>query len=156
MLYAAYTTVLSSVTKPDFSVALLFGALGLAVMVLGTPLVFGLEHEAIWRMTPEVFGLLIFNGLFDNVLSQFAWAKAVQWTSPTAATVGLSLTIPLSVVADFVRQKQLTGWTFLAVALVITGFICVTVASKPKEETPCDERARRETASGDEELQESS
>ncbi|OLP74346.1 hypothetical protein AK812_SmicGene46139, partial [Symbiodinium microadriaticum] len=47
--------------------------------------------------------------------------------------VGLSLTIPLSVVADFVRQKQLTGWTFLAAALVITGFICVTVASKPKE-----------------------
>eukprot|EP00439_Symbiodinium_sp_Y106_P071641 s88_g12.t3 len=98
--------------------------------------------------TETVFGLLIFNGLFDNVLSQFAWAKAVQWTSPTAATVGLSLTIPLSVVADFVRQKQLTGWTFLAAALVITGFICVTVASKPKEEAS--------GASGDEELQASS
>mmetsp|Transcript_54087 Transcript_54087/g.126295 ORF Transcript_54087/g.126295 Transcript_54087/m.126295 type:complete len:332 (-) Transcript_54087:79-1074(-) len=133
MLYATYTTVLSVVTKPDFSVALLFGALGAVVMVLGAPLAFGLEHAAMWRMTPEVFGLLIFNGLFDNVLSQFAWAKAVQWTSPTAATVGLSLTIPLSIVADAARHKQLTGWTFLASALVVIGFICVTVASKPRE-----------------------
>ena len=96
--------------------------------------------------TPQVFGLLIFNGLFDNVLSQFAWAKAsivvllqahasmrqaVQWTSPTTATVpfqkllwevcdlcvnlceataslkakvGLSLTIPLSAAGSAERE----------------------------------------------------
>ena len=39
---------------------------------------------------------------------RFAWAKAVQLTPPTTATVGLSLTIPLSVLADVLRQKYLT------------------------------------------------
>ncbi|CAJ1358793.1 unnamed protein product [Effrenium voratum] len=89
--------------------------------------------------TPQVFGLLIFNGLFDNVLSQFAWAKAVQWTSPTTATVGLSLTIPLSVVADILRHQLLSLWTFVAAVLVVIGFVAVTLASKPASQAVMQE-----------------
>lgn len=132
MLYAAYTTVLSRIVQPDFSMAILFGVIGVAILVIGAPLVFSLKQEALRRMTPEIFGLLIFNGIFDNVLSQFCWAKAVQWTSPTTATVGLSLTIPLSILADLVRQKHLTPWTYLAALLVLSGFVAVTLASRPR------------------------
>ncbi|CAL1126493.1 unnamed protein product [Cladocopium goreaui] len=131
MLYAVYTTVLSSLVQPQFSMAMLFGVIGLCILLLASPFVFAFKHEALSQMTPEVFGLLIFNGLFDNVLSQFAWAKAVQLTSPTTATVGLSLTIPLSVLADVLRQKYLTPWTLVAALLVISGFLSVTYASKP-------------------------
>lgn len=145
VLYAAYTTVLKRFTRPSTSVGLLFGALGLAVLVVGTPLTFGLAPEGMRRLTWELFGLLIFNGLFDNVLSQWAWAKAVQYTSPTAATVGLSLTIPLSVVADYVRQNRLTIWSYVASALVIAGFVIVTLASRPQETKPSD-RAFEECA----------
>lgn len=133
MLYAVYTTVLSSLVQPQFSMAMLFGVIGLCILLLASPFVFAFKHEALSQMTPEVFGLLIFNGLFDNVLSQFAWAKAVQLTSPTTATVGLSLTIPLSVLADVLRQKDLTPWTLLAALLVVLGFLAVTYASKPAE-----------------------
>mmetsp|Transcript_36530 Transcript_36530/g.58932 ORF Transcript_36530/g.58932 Transcript_36530/m.58932 type:complete len:374 (+) Transcript_36530:137-1258(+) len=134
MLYAAYTTVLTILVRPSTSVSLLFGFLGLAVLIVGTPLVFIFDRGSLGRMTPEVFGLLIFNGLFDNVLSQFAWAKAVQWTSPTAATVGLSLTIPLSVVADLLRHNKLSRWSFVSAFLVVLGFVAVTIASKPNQE----------------------
>merc|ERR1712194_296083 len=105
----------------------------MGILVIGTPFVLIFSQSGFRRMTWKIFGLLIFNGIFDNVLSQYAWAKAVQWTSPTAATVGLSLTIPLSVVADYVRKQPLTGWSFLAAGLVIVGFVAVTFASRPDE-----------------------
>merc|ERR1712232_895135 len=118
---------------PETSVALMFGSIGLCILVIGTPAVLIFSQSGLRRMTWQIFGLLVFNGIFDNVLSQYAWAKAVQWTSPTAATVGLSLTIPLSVVADYVRKQPLTGWSFLAAGLVIVGFVAVTFASRPDE-----------------------
>ena len=42
----------------------------------------------------------------NNVLSDYLWARAVVLTTPTVATVGLSLTIPLAFVSDlFVKVK---------------------------------------------------
>jgi len=145
ILYAVYTTVLSSLVQPQFSMAMLFGIIGISILLVGSPFVFAFKQDALKQMTPEVFGLLIFNGLFDNVLSQFAWAKAVQWTSPTTATVGLSLTIPLSVVADLLRHKYLTWWTLVAALLVIFGFLSVTCASKPSNEQPASAPPLEET-----------
>lgn len=133
VLYAAYTTTLKRMTSDKTSVVLMFGALGCAVLVLGTPLVLLVRGGALQRLTPRLLGLLLFNGLFDNVLSQYMWAKAVQWTSPIAATVGLSLTIPLSIVADLVRQNPLSMWSFVAATLVVSGFVAVTLASQPAE-----------------------
>ena len=43
---------------------------------------------------------LLLKGLFDNVLSDYFWARAVVLTSATVATVGLGLTIA----ADVARQ----------------------------------------------------
>jgi len=131
MLYAAYTTLLTVLTGPETSVVLLFGSLGVTVLACGAPLLVLLRWRALQQMSLQVFGLLVFNGIFDNVLSQYAWAKAVQWTSPTTATVGLSLTIPLSIVADLVRKVGLTAWSYIAAALVIAGFLLVTLASAP-------------------------
>eukprot|EP00913_Durusdinium_trenchii_P019874 g18681.t2 len=153
MLYAAYTTVLSRIVQPDFSMAILFGVIGVAILVIGAPLVFSLKQEALRRMTPEIFGLLIFNGIFDNVLSQFCWAKAVQWTSPTTATVGLSLTIPLSILADLVRQKHLTPWTYLAALLVLSGFLQLTKVSL-EEKDKAVAKLERELLEKEDELNE--
>lgn len=131
ILYATYTIVLKRFTRLNTPLPVLFGTLGFTVLAAGTPLVFWRDNDGIRRLTPKVFGLLVFNGIFDNVLSQFAWVKAVQWTSPTAATVGLSLTIPLSVVADYARGVKLNVWSFVAAGLVIVGFVAVTLAARP-------------------------
>lgn len=131
VLYAVYSTLLAGLSGESTSVSLLFGTIGLSISLAGAPVVLGLDLEGLRRLTWPIFGLLVFNGFFDNVLSQYAWLKAVQWTSSTTATVGLSLTIPLSVVADIVRSKPLTGWDFLSAGLVLLGFVLVTVASRP-------------------------
>lgn len=138
MLYATYTTILKRFAGPNISIMWLFGSIGAVIFVLCSPLVFWLSWGALRLMTLNIFGLLIFNGIFDNVLSQYAWAKAVQWTSATTATVGLSLTIPLSIAVDFARGVKLLGWSYVAAALVLLGFIFVTLAPEPSERSPVE------------------
>lgn len=46
---------------------------------------------------PSPLPLFSSQGMADNVLSDTLWAKAVMLTSPAAATVGLSLTVPLAI-----------------------------------------------------------
>lgn len=133
MLYATYTTVLKKFSHLDTSVMMLFGTLGASCFLFAGPFMLAFEWGGLARMSGMIFGLLIFNGVFDNVLSQFAWAKAVQWTSPTVASVGLTLTIPLGVLADNLRGVALTGWAYLAAVLVICGFLAVSLASRPAE-----------------------
>jgi len=131
MGYAAYTTILKRRATEETSVPLLFAAIGIFTTIVGAPVVLLFDLHGLLQMTPKVFGVLVFNGIFDNVLSQYAWAKAVQWTSPTAATVGLSLTIPLSILADFLRGNPPHAWSICASVLVVIGFVAVTLAARP-------------------------
>lgn len=143
MLYATYTTILKRFAGPNISVMWLFGTIGTAICIGGAPILFWFSWGPLQRMTLKIFGLLIFNGIFDNVLSQFAWAKAVQWTSATTATVGLSLTIPLSIAVDFARGVKVLGWSFVAAGLVVLGFILVSLAPGSSEPLPLESRQQQ-------------
>jgi solute carrier family 35 protein F5 len=44
-----------------------------------------------------VFGFVMLNALFDDVIADYLWARSVLLTSPTVATVGLSMTIPMAI-----------------------------------------------------------
>ncbi|CAN0208017.1 unnamed protein product, partial [Phaeothamnion confervicola] len=129
--YGGYTTLLRAGAAPDRETAmgLLLGYLGLFLVVALAPAaiaVLVLSPETRVALTPRVLGLVVVKGLFDNVLSDFLWARAVVLTSPVVATVGLSLTIPMAFVTDFVlrgawpRIGQLAG-----AAAVIGGFLAV-------------------------------
>lgn len=146
MLYAAYTTILKRYTGERTSSSLVFGTVGAVMVAAVAPFIFVFDMRGLGKMTGAIFCLLVFNGFFDNVLSQHAWMKAVQWTSPTAATVGLSLTIPLSVVADLLRHKPLTVWSFVSAFLVVAGFAVVSMASSEDvgDEDPTDGPGTRE------------
>ena len=45
-------------------------------------------YESLSVLTPEIFFLISVKGLFDNVISDMMWARAIMLTSPTIATVG--------------------------------------------------------------------
>ena len=49
-----YTTVLSSLVQPQFSVAMLFGIIGVAILLVGSPFVFAFKQDALKQMTPQV------------------------------------------------------------------------------------------------------
>ena len=62
-------------------------------------------------------------------LSQLLWARSVLLTSPLVATCGLSLTIPVAMVADLVLRSQAFGIVYLiGSGCVVVGFVLVAAA----------------------------
>ena len=49
------------------------------------------------------------NGLCNSVLSDYLWARSVVLTSPTVATIGMSITIPLAMISDLFIQSEIPG-----------------------------------------------
>jgi solute carrier family 35 protein F5 len=81
------------------------------------------------------------DGLFDQVLSDYIWARAVVLTSPTVATVGMSITIPLAIMSDLVfKGIPLTLPSVGGSLFVIGGFVWVTYASEIEEEEKVQRR----------------
>lgn len=135
-MYGVYTTTIRRLipNEESVSISLFFGFIGVINFVCLLPFVL-LFHfsgvESLSGLTLQIIGLIGIKGLFDNVLSDYLWARAVLLTSPTVATVGLSLTVPLAILADFVfHQSAPTPVTLLASALVLSGFVFINVSTK--------------------------
>jgi solute carrier family 35, member F5 len=96
-------------------------------------------------MTGKIFGFLLLGSIFNNVISDYLWARyprsltlslaltlcsllrSVVLTSPTIATVGLSITIPLAILSDYLFFSIDPTWMSLGGGfLVIVGFVCVS------------------------------
>jgi hypothetical protein len=74
---------------------------------------------------------LVVKGLFDNVLSDYLWLRAVILINATVATVGLGLTIPLAFASDVMLGKTdvLTPGTIVGALTVLAGFVLVNVGN---------------------------
>jgi hypothetical protein len=71
------------------------------------------------------------SGLFNNVISDYLWARSVVLTSSTVASVGLSITIPLAMVSDLlVHGNAPTALSAGGAVLVIIGFCLVNVTKE--------------------------
>lgn len=80
------------------------------------------------HLTGAIFGFIVLNGFADNVFSDYLWARAVVLTSPTVATIGMSITIPLAMISDFlINDKTPSGVSFLGAFLVVVGFLLVNI-----------------------------
>jgi len=124
-LYATYTTILRKYVRKDVPIVLFFGILGCIIFLGIGPVAVANRSLVADTLTPQIVGILVLNGMFDNVLSQYLWARAVMLTSPTVATVGLSLTIPLAIVSDSLRRLAISRWQLVAAFFVLMGFVLV-------------------------------
>lgn len=130
--YGRYTTAIRQQVPDDngISMQLLFGYIGLITAVSLAPVVvvMAITHTGhVADITGQIFGFLFLGALFNNVLSDYLWARSVVLTSPTIATVGLSFTIPLAILSDFLIHGIVpTAYSFSGAILVIFGFIAVT------------------------------
>jgi hypothetical protein len=80
-------------------------------------------------ITGEVVGFITLNGFADTVLADYFWARAVILTSPTVATIGMSVTIPIAILTDYIIKGVSATWiSILGALLVVIGFILVNLA----------------------------
>ena len=96
-----------------------------------------LSPIALWQavgnsqLTFIVVSFLVVKGLFDNVLSDYLWLRAVMLTSATVATVGLGLTIPLAFASDVLLKKGnvFSSASVMGALSVLAGFVMVNVGN---------------------------
>lgn len=63
--------------------------------------------------------------MFITLSSDYLYVLAMLKTTPLVVTLGLSLTIPLAVIGDFVLAKPTTGQVLVGAALVLVSFVAV-------------------------------
>ena len=64
-------------------------------------------------------------GLFDNVLSEYLWARAVMLIGPTVATVGLSMQWPISIAVDMIFKHPRWLSNVSSAVLMVTGALLI-------------------------------
>lgn len=75
--------------------------------------------------------LLLLNGLVGSVISDYLWALSVLWTSPLVATLGMSLTIPVAMVADvLIHGRHYSAVYILGCIQVFAGFVIANLSDK--------------------------
>eukprot|EP00250_Pteridium_aquilinum_P016639 c23212_g1_i1 orf=583-1869(-) len=130
--YAVYTTLIKKKLpdevqgEEEASTALFFGYLGLFNGLLLLPVMLLLHFtgvEPLHRLSALQYGLIIAKGMFDNVLSDYLWAKAVLLTSTTAATAGLTIQVPIAAVVDTVRGIKLGILEYIGGVCILVGFL---------------------------------
>jgi solute carrier family 35 protein F5 len=129
--------------KPVLNVTKLFGCIGVTNLFMLWPVMLLIHYtgiETIHFPSADVLPKLLLNAFVGTGLSDFIWATSVVLTSPVVATVSLSGTVPLAMLADVVfKDKTFDAPFAFGSALVVLGFILVNIASAPMSDKKEDE-----------------
>ncbi|KAL6238590.1 hypothetical protein BDW75DRAFT_14496 [Aspergillus navahoensis] len=136
VMYGVYTIVLKRQVGDESRVnmQLFFGLVGVFNMFLLWPgfvllHLIGVEPFAL-PDTRRVWTIILVNAL-SSLLSDICWAYAMLLTSPLVVTVGLSLTIPLSLVGQiFLQGEYATPLYWVGATVVFVSFLVVNHESQ--------------------------
>ncbi|KAL8707187.1 MAG: hypothetical protein Q9220_007736 [cf. Caloplaca sp. 1 TL-2023] len=139
VLYGIYTTVMKKRIGDEARVnmPLFFGFVGLFNAVTLLPGFFILHLTNIERFalpsTKRVWTIILINSA-ASLVSDFCWAYSMLLTSPLIVTVGLSLTIPLSLVGQMILNSQESSAVYwLGAAIIFASFLFINYESKQEE-----------------------
>ena len=146
MIYSVYTTFIKVKIGDESRVNmfLFFGFIGSLNLVVLWPGILILDAsglESFKMPSNHIWLLLSVNGLL-TILSDYFWAQAILLSNPVIATVGLSLMMPLAIVADQLFRGIGHGYLYYIGAVCVwIGFVLVNIdtSKNPKErESPAD------------------
>ncbi|KAF2723665.1 hypothetical protein K431DRAFT_282762 [Polychaeton citri CBS 116435] len=139
VMYGLYSVFMKKRIEDETRVnmPLFFGLVGTVNIFILWPGFFILHYTGIEKFelppTSTVTIIISANSL-ASLVSDIAWAYAVLLTSPIVVTVGLSMTIPLSLVGQMVLNNQTSGWLYWVGALVVVlSFLFVNEEEKKEE-----------------------
>eukprot|EP00854_Cymbomonas_tetramitiformis_P005684 gene5684-6870_t len=109
-IYALYTVGIRKVLPDEERVnaAQFFGFIGLFNLIILAPVVMYLHFTGevdITHLPAQPLAWVVVKGLFDNVLSDYLWVRAVLLVGPTITSVGMGIQVPLAIFVDIVLGK---------------------------------------------------
>lgn len=119
--------------EDKLNMPMFYGFLGLCVLLLLWPGLVILHltkiEELVWPNTFE-WSLLVIDGFVSVVLSNLLWLWGCFLTSSLAATLSLTLTIPMSAIAEVLLSQETYDWRFyVGMVPVFIAFFGVTMMS---------------------------
>ncbi|KAG6208741.1 hypothetical protein E4U35_008090 [Claviceps purpurea] len=140
IMYGLYVTVMKRRVGNEDKVdmRLFFGLVGTFNLLLLWPLFFILDWTSIepFEMPPTaaVVTVIVVNSVASFV-SDICWAFAMLLTTPLVVTVGLSLTIPLSLIGEMVQYGQYSSFVYwIGAAVVFVSFVFINNESREDED----------------------
>ncbi|KEZ39700.1 hypothetical protein SAPIO_CDS9651 [Scedosporium apiospermum] len=131
IIYGLYVTVMKlRVGDEDrVNMPLFFGLVGVYCLVLLWPLFFVLHFTGLepFVMPPsaKIWAIVLGNSVASFV-SDISWAYAMLLTTPLVVTVGLSLTIPLSLIGEMIQYSQYSSVVYwIGAAVVFVSFLFI-------------------------------
>lgn len=138
--YGIYSTLLKKKVGDEsrVNVKLFFGFVGLITLLCLWPsliLLHLLKWETFELPKNRDALLIILANCVIIFVSDFCWAKAMLLTSPLTVTVGLSITIPLAILGDFVfRDKRMSLLYLLGALCIIGSFLAISMDAEKDDE----------------------
>ncbi|KAK5117756.1 hypothetical protein LTR85_008731 [Meristemomyces frigidus] len=139
ILYGLYAAFMKKRIGDESRVNMLifFGLVGVINVVLLWPGLIILHFTGLERFelppTSKVTAIILTNSMC-SLVSDLAWAYAILLTSPIVVTVGLSMTIPLSLVGQIVLNSQTASPLYwVGALLVVLSFVFVSQEEKRAE-----------------------
>ncbi|KAI0015507.1 hypothetical protein F4780DRAFT_763681 [Xylariomycetidae sp. FL0641] len=148
VVYGVYVVVMKvRVGNEDrVNMPLFFGLVGIFNIVFLCPLFPILHFTGIepFELPPngKIWSIIMLNSI-SSFISDVSWAYAMLLTTPLVVTVGLSLTIPLSLIGEMIQYNQYSSFVYwIGAGVVLLSFIFINHESKE------DEAAKSSTADG--------
>ena len=139
ILYGVYTTLMKKRIGNEARVDMLlfFGLVGLFNVITLSPGFLLLHYTGAERFqlppTRRVLTIVLVNSA-TSLISDFSWAYAMLLTSPLVVTVGLSLTIPLSLIGQTILNAQNSSAAYwIGAGVVFLSFVFINHESKDEE-----------------------
>ena len=147
--YSVYMKKWMGADESRVNMPLFFGFIGLFNILLLWPALFLLHVTGIETFevppTGKVVTIILVNSV-SSLVSDYCWAYGMLLTSPLLVTVGLSLTIPLSLVGQMIIDAQYSSVVYwLGAGVVVLSFVFINHEEKREEE---EERVRRFSVEG--------
>ncbi|KAI0167791.1 hypothetical protein BJ166DRAFT_520682 [Pestalotiopsis sp. NC0098] len=145
IVYGLYVTVMKvRVGDEDrVSMPLFFGLVGVINVLALWPLFFVLHYTGIetFEMPPtgKIWAIILLNSI-SSFISDMSWAYAMLLTTPLIVTVGLSLTIPLSLIGEMIQYQQFSSFLYwVGAGIVLLSFLFINHESEDDNKNSPDE-----------------